>query len=90
MNNIFSRQVELALFHSRRLQPKCFLVTFLLPNISMFKSTKWSHKFLTVNAAISLSNLIFGAENVTHVSSNVSLIRVVSFRSLSKISLNVE
>ena len=65
MNNIFSRQVELALFHSRRLQPKCFLVTFLLPNISMFKSTKWSHKFLTINAAISLSNLIFGAENVT-------------------------
>ena len=56
----------------------------------MFKSTDWSHKFLTVSAAVSLSDLIVGLKNVIPVSGNVSLKRVFSFRSLSEISLDVE
>ena len=40
----------------------------------MFKSNKWSHKFLTVSA-LSLSDLIVGVENVTSVSGKVSLTR---------------
>ena len=63
---------------------------FLLSSISMFKSNKWPHRFLTVSAALPLSDLIVGVENVTSVSGKVSLIRVFSFRSLSKISLDVE
>ena len=56
----------------------------------MFKSNKCSLRFLTVSAALPLSDLIVGAENVTFVSAKVFLIKVVSFRSLSKISLDVE
>ena len=56
----------------------------------MFKSNKWSNRFLTVSAALLLSDLIVGVENVTSVSGKVSLIRVFSFKSLSKISLDVE
>ena len=56
----------------------------------MFKSNKWLHRFLTVSATLPLSDLIVGAENVTSVSGKVSLMRVFSFRSLSKISLDVE
>ena len=44
---------------------------FLLSSIStsiVIESTKWSHKFLTVNAALPLPDLIFGVENVTPVS----------------------
>ena len=56
----------------------------------MFKSTKGSHKFLNVSAALPLSDLIIvGVENITTVSGNVTL-RVFSFRSLYKISLDVE
>ena len=33
---------------------------FLLSNISMFKSNKWPHRFLTVSAALPLSDLIVG------------------------------
>ena len=44
-------------------------------------------KFLTVSTA--LSDLTIGVENVTTVSGNVSLIRVPSFISLTKISLDV-
>ena len=56
----------------------------------MFKSNKWPHRFLTVSAALPLSDLIDGVENVTSVSGKVSLIRVFSVKSLSKISLDVE
>ena len=56
----------------------------------MFKSNKWSHRFLTVRVALPLSDLIDGVENVTFVSGKVSLIRAFSFRNLSKISLDVE
>ena len=56
----------------------------------MFKSNKWPHRFLTVSAALPLSDLIVGVENVTFVSGKVSLIKVFSCRSLSKISLDVE
>ena len=56
----------------------------------MFMSIKWSHRFLTVSAALPLSDLIVGVKNVTSVSSKVSLIRVFRFRSLSKFSLDVE
>ena len=56
----------------------------------MFKSNKWPHRFLTVSAALPLSDLIVGVENVTSVSGKVSLIRVFSFKSLSKIYLDVE
>ena len=56
----------------------------------MFKSNKWSHRFLTVSAALPLSDLIVGVENVTSVSGKVSLIRVFSFRSLSKIYQDVK
>ena len=56
----------------------------------MFKSNKWPHRFLTVNAALPLSDLIVGVENVTSVSGKVSLIRVFSFKNFSKISLDVE
>ena len=48
---------------------------FLLSSISMFKSNKWPHRFLTVRAALPLSDLIVGVENVTSVSGKVSLIR---------------
>ena len=56
----------------------------------MFKSNKCSRRFLTVSAALPLSDLIVGAENVSSVSAKVSLIKVLSFRSLSKVSLDVE
>ena len=63
------------------------LAMLLLSSISIFKCTKWSHRFLTISAA---SDLIAGDENVTFDSGKVSLIRVFSFRSLSKISLDAE
>ena len=63
---------------------------FQSSSTSMFKSKKWSYRFLTVSAALPLSDLIVGVENVTSVSGKVSLIRVFSFRSLSKIPLDVE
>ena len=56
----------------------------------MFKSNKWPHRFLTLSAALPLSGLIVGVENVTSVSGKVFLIRVSSFKSLFKISLDVE
>ena len=56
----------------------------------MFMSIKWSHRFLTVSAALPLSDLIVGVKNITSISSKVSLIRVFRFRSLSKFSLDVE
>ena len=34
---------------------------------SMFKSNKWSHRFVTVSAALPLSDLIVGVENITSV-----------------------
>ena len=86
----FTRRVELALFKWRLLRPECLLVMFLLSRIFILKSNKWSHRFLTVSAALPLSDLIVGVENVTSISGKVSLIRVFSFRSLSKISLDVE
>ena len=86
----FARRVEPALFKWRPLRLRCLLVMFLLSSISMFKSNMWSHRFLTVSAALPLSDLTVGVENVTSVSGKVSLIRVFSFRSLSKISLDVE
>ena len=53
----------------------------------MFKSTKWSHRFLTVSDALPL---IDGSdENVTSLLRKVSLIKVFIFRSLSKISLDL-
>ena len=55
----------------------------------MFKSNKWSHRFLTVSAALPLSDLTAGTKNVISVPDKVSL-GVFSFRSLSKISLDVE
>ena len=56
----------------------------------MFEFNRWSHRFLTVSAALPLSDLIIGVENVTSVSGKVSLIIVFSFKILSKISLDVE
>ena len=46
---------------------------FLLSSISIFNSTKWSHKLLTVSVALPLSDLIVAIENVTLVSGNFSL-----------------
>ena len=86
----FAKRVEPALFKLRPLRPKYLLAMFLLSSISVFKSDKWSHRFLTVSAALPLSDLIVGVENVTSVSGKVSLRRVFSFRSLSKISQDVE
>ena len=63
---------------------------FLLSSISMFKSIKWSQRFFTDSAALPLSDLKIGVENVTSVLGKVSLIRVISFRSFFKISLDVE
>ena len=74
----------------RALQLKSFTVMFLSSSISMFKSIKWSDKFPTVSAALPLSDLVVRVHNVTPVSGNVSLVRVFSFRSLSKISLDAE
>ena len=51
---------------------------------------KWLHGFLTISAALPLSDLIIGIENVTSVSGKVSLIRVFRSRSLSNVSLDVE
>ena len=56
----------------------------------MFKPNKWSHRFLTVGAALRLSDLIVGVENVASVSGKASLIRVFGFRTLDKIFLDVE
>ena len=56
----------------------------------MFKSNKWSHRFLTVSAPLPLSDLIVGFEIVISVPGKVSLVRAFSLRSLSKISLDVE
>ena len=39
----------------------------------MFKSTRWSHRFLIVSAALPLPDLIVGVENVTSVSVKDSL-----------------
>ena len=39
----------------------------------MFKSTRWSHRFLTVSAALPLPDLTVGVENVTSVSVKDSL-----------------
>ena len=86
----FARRVEPALFKWRPLRPKCLLVMFLLSSISMFKSIKWSQRFFTDSAALPLSDLKIGVENVTSVLGKVSLIRVISFRSFFKISLHVE
>ena len=86
----FARQVETALFKWRPLRPKCLLVIFLLSSISMCKSNKWLSRFLTVSVALRLPDLIVGLENITSVLGKVSLIRVFCFRSLSKISLDVE
>ena len=74
----------------RALQLKSFPVMFLSSSISMFKFNKWSDKFPTVSAALPLSDLVVRVHNVTPVSGNVSLVRVFSFRSLSKISLDAE
>ena len=63
---------------------------FLLSSTSMFKYKKWSHRFLTASAALPLSDILVGVENGTSVWGKVSLIRVFSFRSLSKIPLDVE
>ena len=68
-----ARQVEPALFEWRPLQPKCLPAMFLLSSISIFNSTKWLHKFVTVSVALPLSDLIVGIENVTPVSDNFSL-----------------
>ena len=38
----------------------------------MFQSNKWLHGFVTVSAALPLSDLIVGVENVTSVSGKVS------------------
>ena len=51
---------------------------------------KWSHKFVAVSAALPLSDLIVGVENVTPDSGNTTLRRVFSLRNLSKISVDVE
>ena len=56
----------------------------------MFKSIKWAHKFLTVSATLPLSDLTVVVENVTPVSGNVYLIRLLSFRSSFKISRDIE
>ena len=57
----------------------------------MFNTNKWSHRFFTLSAAaLPLSDLRVGVENVTYVSSKVSLTRVFSCRSLSKIFLDAE
>ena len=56
----------------------------------MFKATKWSHKVITVSAALPSSNFVVGVENATPVSWNLSLIRVFRFRVLSRISPDVE
>ena len=50
------------------------LAMFLLSSISMFKSNNWSQRLLTVRAALRLSDLIVGVENVTSVSDKVSSI----------------
>ena len=86
----FARRAETALFKWRPLRPKCLLVMFLLSSTSMFKSKKWSHRFLTASAALPLSDILVGVKNGTSVSGKVSLIRVFSFGSLSKIPLDVE
>ena len=64
----FARRVEIALFEWRSLQSKCLPVVFVLSSISIFKSNRGSNTFLTVSAALPLSDLIVGAENVTPVS----------------------
>ena len=46
--------------------------------------------FLTVSAALPLSDRVVGVGNATSVSGKVSLIRVFSFKSLSETSLDVE
>ena len=57
----------------------------------MFKSNNCLHRFLTVSVTLPLSDVIVGVGViVTSVSSKVSLIRVFSFRNLSKVSLDVE
>ena len=56
----------------------------------MFEPNICSHRFLTVSAALPLSDVKVNVENVTSVSGKVSLTRVFSFRSFSKISLDVE
>ena len=53
----------------------------------MFKSAKWSHRFLTVSDALPLSD--GSDENVTSLLRKVSVIKVFIFRSLSKIPLDL-
>ena len=55
---------------------------FLLSSISMFKSNKWPHRFLNVSAALPLSDLIVGVENVTSVSGKVSQVKSFQFQKL--------
>ena len=62
----------------------------LYSSISMYKPNKRLHKFLTVSATLPLFDHIVGVENAFSVSGKVSLISVFSFRSLSKILLDVE
>ena len=62
----------------------------LYSSISMYKPNKRLHKFLTVSATLPLLDHTVGVENAFSVSGKVSLIRVFSFRSLSKIFLDVE
>ena len=59
---------------------------FLLSSISMFKSNNWSQRLLTVRAALRLSDLIVGVENVTSVSDKVSSIPQEEF-SVSEVCL---
>ena len=68
----FARPAEPALFKWRPLRPKCLLVMFLLSSTSMFKSKKWSHRFLTASAALPLSHILVGVENGTSVWGKVS------------------
>ena len=52
----------------------------------MFKSNNWSQRLLTVRAALRLSDLIVGVENVTSVSDKVSSIPQEEF-SVSEVCL---
>ena len=62
---------------------------FILSSISMFKSNRWKHIFLTYSASLPLSGHIVGVEDATPVSDNVSLIKFLGLRSLSKLYLSI-
>ena len=70
-------------FFARPVEP-ALLVMFQLSSISMFKSAKCSHNFLTVSLALPLSDLMYSVKNVTPVSGYVSLIGAFSFRSFTR------